>query len=242
MLTTRALQPEVMDDPALEQAQHVAALRGLARIHWLTGTARSLWNPVRTLIQSESLRELTIMDVGCSDGWLLRQIWKRAQATDCKVRLIGCDFSMRALELCEQACQRDGIPIELHGVDVLRQLLPGPADVVINSLFLHHFKEAEVVRILVQFKHAARKLVVVEDLIRSRLGYGMCLLGVRALTRSRVVHIDGPLSVRAAFTLVEMRQLLQQAAMTDADLRKTWPERFQIQWRPDGSESYARFE
>lgn len=79
---------------------------------------------------------------------------------------------------------------------------------------------------------AARRLVLIEDLLRSRLGYALCWAGVRLLTRSQVVHVDGPLSVRAAFTMQEIKGLLDQAHWSGAQLVHRWPERFVIQYRP----------
>lgn len=128
-------------------------------------------------------------------------------------------------------------------MDVTTQPLPTTADVVINSLFLHHFEPADVVRILASMSAASQRLVIIEDLLRSRLGYALCWLGVRLLTRSKVVHIDGPLSVRAAFTLDEIGELLSQAAWSNARLAQRWPERFVIQYQSPqavSSEQLAR--
>ena len=44
--------------------------------------------------------------------------------------------------------------------------------------------------------------------------------GLRILTRSRICHIDGPLSVRAAFTLQEMQELATRAELTGATLTR----------------------
>lgn len=46
------------------------------------------------------------------------------------------------------------------------------------------------------------------------------------LSRSKVVHFDGPQSVRAAFTLPEIRSLATRAGLQDIELRTSWPCRF----------------
>lgn len=235
MLSQRQLQPEIMDDPSLDSQAHAAALRGLQRVHRLSGTVGRLWRPIERLITSQRLEQLTVMDVGCGDGWILRQLWQRAARRGCRLQLVGCDFSSRALELCGQACERSAIPISLHTVDVTQQPLPGPADVVINSFFLHHFTEAEVLSILRQMAASTRRLLVIEDLLRSRLGYALCWVGVHALTRCRVVHVDGLLSVRAAFSAAEIANLLQQSNLASARVDKRWPERILITWQPASS-------
>ncbi len=219
-----------MDDPALGAAEHAAALRGLQRVHRITGTVGRLWRPIEHLLKTEGLKELSVMDVGCGDGWMLRQLGDCARQRGYKLHLVGCDFSARALELCGAAFTQADVPIELHQVDVLQHALPGPADVVINSLFLHHFADEDVVSILEQLAAQAGRLLLIEDLQRSRLGYALCWLGVHMLTRCRVVHVDGPLSVKAAFSLSEARELLDRAGLREARISCHWPERFVITW------------
>ena len=223
-----------MDDPALDAGEHAAALRGLRRVHAISGTSGRMWRPIQRLLTTCRLSELSVMDVGCGDGSMLRQLWQLARRSGCKLHLHGCDFSQRALDMCTAACEQAGIPVSLYHVDVLRQPLPGPVDVVINSLFLHHFDNDQIVPLLRQMATRTRRLLLVEDLLRGRLSYTLVWLGVRLLTRCRVVHVDGPLSVKAAFTQQEMRRLLNQAELKTASLGKHWPERMFITWEiPD---------
>ena len=53
-------------------------------------------------------------------------------------------------------------------------------------------RSPDVVRLLKGMAAKARCLVIVDDLIRSRLGYAMAWIGTRLLSRSWVVHHDGP--------------------------------------------------
>jgi len=74
--------------------------------------------------------------------------------------------------------------------------------------------------------------VIVDDLIRSRLGYALAWAGTRLLSRSWVVHTDGPLSVRAAFTPEELLRLAERASLSGAALQRFWPERQRLIWSP----------
>jgi len=235
-LKKRQLEPEIMDDPLLSDAEHERALQGLARVHWLTGSTERLWLKLLPLLkQRPSGVPLRVLDVGCGDGLMLRQLSVKCQRQGLPFHPIGCDFSERALAMTTTAARRDGLEIELHRVDITQQALPVEADVIICSLFLHHFSEPQVVAILQKFIASARQLLLIEDLLRSPLGYYLCWLGVHVLTRSRVVHTDGLLSVRAAFTLPEIQGLISQAGITGARLSKHWPERFFLEWQPEGT-------
>lgn len=231
-LEERHLQPELMDDPKLPESEHQQALRGLERVHRVSGTTGRLWRTVlRAMPASATDRPWRILDVGCGDAFVLRGFAQRAASAGRSVELIGCDFSRTALQLARRAAAADGVELELHQVDVLQQTLPIRADVIMCSLFLHHFQNAQILQILVNFRRNADSQVIIEDLVRSWQAYWLCRLGVRLLTRSHVVHIDGPLSVRAGFRESELRRLLEQAEMGDAKINRRWPQRLLIEWQ-----------
>ena len=228
-----------MDDPALSDQEHQQALRGLQRVNFITGTTGRMWKHLQPLFQRAGNKPLRVMDVGCGDGLLLLQLAVRARQHGLSLQPIGCDFSERALELTRRAADSDDIAIELHQVDITQQALPTSADVVLCSLFLHHFTDTEAVAILEKFTAASRQLCLVDDLLRSQLGYYMCWVGIHLLSRSRVVHVDGLLSVRAAFSIDEVERMAVQAQLGRMRIRRHWPERFLLEWTPDVSRQHV---
>ena len=80
---------------------------------------------------------------------------------------------------------------------------------------------------------AARRLLLVNDLERSLVGLLLAVAGTRLLTRSPVVHYDGPWSVAAAFTVAEARRLARAAGLAGARVTRCWPWRWQLTWRPE---------
>jgi hypothetical protein len=74
-------------------------------------------------------------------------------------------------------------------------------------------------------------MVLVNDLVRSRIGYILAFAGSRVLSRSPIVHFDGPCSVAAAFTRDEARQMAQRAGLEGARVDWRWPWRFLLQWQ-----------
>ena len=89
-------------------------------------------------------------------------------------------------------------------------------DVVVYSLFLHHFEVSDDVIILGEAARVARRGIVVDDLSRSRLVWLVTWIVTRPFGRSRIFHVDGPRSVAAAFSKDEMIELARQAGLLDA--------------------------
>ena len=75
--------------------------------------------------------------------------------------------------------------------------------------------------------------LLVHDLIRSRLDLLLTWIGTRLLSRSAIVHIDGPLSVGGAFQLDEVAHLATAAGLAGAQISRFWPERFLLSWSRD---------
>ena len=66
--------------------------------------------------------------------------------------------------------------------------------------------------------------------LRSLAGWLLAHTAGRLLTTSRVVHVDGPRSVAAAWTRAEILALAQRAGLGDAIYRAYWPCRFLLTW------------
>ena len=115
-------------------------------------------------------------------------------------------------------------------MDALSDPIPEGYDVLTCSLFLHHLDEDEAVLLLGRMAAAANRLILVDDLARSRSGSWLAWLVCRALSRSRVVQYDGPASAAAAFTPAEALALASQAGLEGATIRRHWPSRFLLSW------------
>ncbi len=231
--------PELMDDPGLPEAEHLRALGGLARINAISGTAARLATAIgRRLGDGRArARPLEIMDVACGGGdvtvGLARRLAARCGAA--KVRVVGLDVSPRAVERARRRAAGGSEPVSFEVRDVVADGCPS-CDVVVSSLFLHHLDDAAARAVLAACAAAARCGIVVSDLIRSRIGLALAVAGTTFLSRSHVVRTDGPLSVRAARTAPEYRDLFAAAGLPAAAVRRVWPERVIVEWwRPEAT-------
>ncbi|NNJ26123.1 methyltransferase domain-containing protein [Alienimonas chondri] len=243
-LARRRVEPEVMDDPDLDPAAHRQALAGLKRLNAMSGTTGSLARALTPILQNVTGRTPRVLDVACGGGdgavALAEQLSTRLRRT---VEVDGCDLSPVAVGEANQLALQAGFDADFREADALAGPLPTPADpepggehydAAVSSLFLHHLQDDDAPRVLRNMAEAANAIVI-SDLRRTRLGLAMAHVACRALSRSPVVHYDGPQSVRAAFTVEEFVRVADAAGLKGYEIRKVWPQRFLLIWeRGDG--------
>ncbi len=230
-LSQRHLQPELMDEPSLDRQLHRQALQGLGRVNWISGTVTTLWNPIRRLAEQHLEQPLHVVDLACGGGETAIELWHRAQRSGLAVRVSGSDISRTAIDYAVARAEAAQADVTFLQADVLRDPLPIEIDVLYCSLFLHHLEDPDLIALLSRMRESSARIILAIDLARSRLGYALAWWGVRMLTRSRICHVDGPLSVQAAFTPDEIRGLAEQAGLQDTELTRHWPQRYLLTWR-----------
>ncbi|HEX8186410.1 MAG TPA: methyltransferase domain-containing protein, partial [Blastocatellia bacterium] len=122
-----------------------------------------------------------------------------------------------------------GSGVELVRADSLK--LPfavGSFDFVTASLFLHHFKDEDVVQLLSDFARVARRAVIINDLVRNLVPYYFARLTGPVLATSFLTRYDGPVSVLRGFTLDEMKNLAGQAGLRNIEVRRVFPYRLSL--------------
>jgi len=233
-LRQRHLQPEEMDRPDIAEHDFTGSLHALERINWLSGSAGILWRGIRELAREYPDRPLSLLDVASGAGDLPIRLWHKSRRAGIPLDIHGCDRSAHAVRFATQRAQAANADVRFLQVDALNDPLPGEYDIVTSSLFLHHLDEGQAVELLRRMGRAARRLVLVNDLNRCRLGFVFAWVGTRVLTRSRVAHVDGPRSVEGAFTPREALELAYRAGLEGATVARRWPCRFLLTWRKDG--------
>lgn len=140
----------------------------------------------------------------------------RAQREGLQADFSGCDANPLCIQLARDRGASLGLPCSFFAHDAIRDGSFGEYDVVMSSLFLHHLSDDDARLALARMAAAARRAVIVNDLVRSRLNLWMVWAASRLLTRSPIVHTDAVLSVRAAFTCHELLALAESAGLHNA--------------------------
>lgn len=219
-----------MDGPGLDPAEHARALRGLGRINWISRSAAILWPPIARLAAADPDRPVRVLDLASGGGDVPIALARRAASSRLDIRIEGSDANPVAVRFASERAGARDVSVPFQVLDVLRDPIPPGFDVLTCSLFLHHLDPLDAARVLRTMAGSAARLVLVNDLARSRAGYLLAWAGCRLLSRSPVVHHDGPVSVASAFTPAEALRLARDAGLEGATVSPRWPERFLLAW------------
>lgn len=229
-MKTRQRTPEIMDTPGLDRAEHEGALRGLGRINLFSRSVSILWKPIARNARAYPGRKLRVLDLASGGGDVARGLARRAKAAGLPVEVHGADLSEQAINFASERAQSEGLNVRFFALDAITDTLPTDYDVLTCTLFLHHLSNEDASKLLGKMAASARKMVLVDDLIRSQLGYTLAWTGCRLLSRSKMVHHDGPASVLSAFQVKEVRAMAEAEGLSGATIRTHWPERFLLSW------------
>jgi 2-polyprenyl-3-methyl-5-hydroxy-6-metoxy-1,4-benzoquinol methylase len=215
-----------MDQPGLDEREHREALAALRRINVLSRSVPAFWPPIRDFCRERRRengeRPVRLLDLATGGGDLPVLLWKRARREGFHLEVAGCDRSPSAVSWAIAGAARAGAAATFFEHDAIAGGIPPGYDILMSSLFLHHLGEEDALAFLRALGLAGR-LVVLDDLTRGASGWALAYLGVRLLSRSRLAHVDGPISVEGAFTADEVSALACRAGWRDFRVRTRWP-------------------
>lgn len=218
-----------MDDLACDGEVVFQTLRELDVInHWLGGNAVTI-NALKKrwrIIPKEDT--ITIADLGCGSGEMLRIISKLAEGENRKVKLIGFDANAHIIEYARNH-SREFPTISFESTNVLsKEFQDQQFDFVLATLFMHHFNERELIEIFSSLKRQTRSAIIINDIHRHPLAYYSIKWLTQLFSRSAMVRFDAPLSVMRAFKKREFDSVMRKSSITDYSIKWKWAFRWQL--------------
>jgi 2-polyprenyl-3-methyl-5-hydroxy-6-metoxy-1,4-benzoquinol methylase len=216
-----------MDQPSTSPEVYARCLRDLSRVNAFTFTHRATLSWIAKVTHTVPKDQpVSILDVACGHGDLLRAIGAWAKRTGRDLRLEGIDLNPGSAAVA-QAAIPPGMSILYRSGDVF-QFSPDPRpDLIVTSQFTHHLTDAQLVQFLRWLDaHAAMGWCIV-DLHRHALAYYGFPVLARIAGWHRIVRQDGQISVARAFRKSDWTQALSKANVS-ADIKWIFPFRYRV--------------
>jgi len=216
---------EIMDDFNLPSAEVAPVLEGLGKMNALFGGHKNIINLLNKLSVSTGY---SVSDWGCGGGDTLIAIAKWAESKQIDLNLNGVDAAQAAVNYARKQA-KDYSNINFIQADVIDEAyLIKPADVIICSLFTHHFDDERWIKLIKNMQASAQKGIIITDLHRHWLLYHAIVLITRVFTSNAMAQNDGPLSVKRGFKRHELLALLKKAQIDNFKLTWRWPFRWEL--------------
>ncbi len=230
-LSRRSVDAEIMDDLSCAGPIVDQTLRELDIINrWLGGnqiTLDGIERIVRNLASKQS-GPISIADLGCGSGELLRRMAEAGRRQRIPLRLVGIDANPNIVEFASNHC-RDYPEITFQAINVWSPEFANQRfDILTGTLFFHHFDDEALGVLLKQLSSQAGHAILINDIHRHWLAYYSIRFLTRLFSKSSMVRFDAPLSVRRAFNRNDWRRIIARAGIDAYLLSWKWAFRWKI--------------
>jgi SAM-dependent methyltransferase len=212
-LSRRSHEAEWLDGPNLSPEELEGALHDLARFNGAMFGHRPVLSWLRRAIRSAPAgKPLTLIDVGCGYGDLLRVIRRWSRRRGLSIALRGVDLNPETVRIA-RAATRESDQIDYEVANIFEYRSAAPVDLIVSSLVAHHLSDSLIVDFLRWMETTARRGWLVCDLERHPVPYYFIgLAGKLTRLHPMVIH-DGRISVARSLTRSEWMERLEAAGV-----------------------------
>ncbi|WP_165731441.1 methyltransferase domain-containing protein [Polaribacter sp. 20A6] len=223
----RTDKEELMDDFSIGGDLLRDTLDKLENINrYLGGNLVTLNSLKKVLKNHPKEQELTIVDIGCGHGDILRDVAKFGRKKGYKMKLLGIDANPTAIAYANELSA--AFPeLSFKTEDIFSEAFKNRQfDVVLATLFLHHFKEEQLVSFLGNTLKQTKIGIVVNDLHRHKLAYYLFML-LSLFIKNKMIIEDGLTSVLRGFKRKDLEGVSQKLNVKP---QISWKWAFRFQW------------
>lgn len=198
------------------------SLADIARINRFLGGARPVCDAVWQLVERQNLARATLVDIGTGNADIPRRLAREAQKRGFNLHIVALDLSARHLQIAREITPKNA-KIDLAGANAFAlPMREKSVDIVIASLFLHHFRAPQIEELLKEFGRVARAGWIINDIERAPLPLWFFRLTRPIFARSWITRYDGQASIRRAYTRREIENLAPYGASSKAHFPFRW--------------------
>ena len=225
----RTQETEIMDDFLLQGEELRSALDQIAKINQLLGGNNLTLNATKKLLKKAGItKTITIADIGCGNGDMLRMLANYGKKNNISFKLIGVDanaFTINYAKTLSTAYSN----IEYLCLDIFSEDFDElKYDLVLCTLTLHHFSNEQILNIITTFNKNAALGVVVNDLHRSKLAYRLFQIICFVFNLNSMSREDGLVSILRGFRKKELEAFSKKLNLKNYTISWKWA--FRYQW------------
>ena len=231
--TYRTDTSEIMDDFTLEGEVLREALDKIASINRLLGGNNITLQGIKELLkQIPKSKVITIVDIGCGNGDMLRVLDEFGKKKGYTFNLIGIDANDFTIKHAANLSKNySNISYQCEDVfdERFNQL---KYDIVLCTLTLHHFKDIEIDTLLDVFYTNASIGIVINDLQRSSVSYRLFQALCFVFCLNAMSREDGLTSILRGFKKEELETFSKKLGFKKYKIHWKWAFRYQwIIWK-----------
>ena len=218
-----------MDDFSLQGEELRDALDQIARINQLLGGNKITLHGIKKLLkQSHKAKIITIADIGCGNGDMLRMLAKFGQKNKLNFKLIGIDANEFTINYAKKLSTAYS-NIEYQCVDIFSEDFKNiQCDIILCTLTLHHFTNEQILNIITIFRNNAATGIIVNDLHRSKIAYRLFEMICFIFNLNSMSREDGLVSILRGFKKNELEEFSKKLNLKNYTISWKWA--FRYQW------------
>lgn len=225
----RSVEEEIMDDFDLKGEILDLLLSDLRNVNtWLGGTSITISGIKKLLAGIPKNRTISILDIGCGDGAILRECLRVGQKEGYSFRIIGVDANQNIIETAKKRTEESAEIRFIHTNVFSETFNEIDFDIALCTLFLHHLSDSEIKMLLNKIIVKAKVGLVINDLHRNRIAFSLFKIFGRLFLKTKIARHDGLVSIARGFKRQELGAFSQNIPNVESRLKWRWA--FRYQW------------
>ena len=217
-----------MDDLECSGEVVIQTLKELDYINRKLGGNHISIQSLSQLIPKNHKGEVTIVDLGCGGGDILKEMAEWGRKRNIKLQLLGVDANPAIIEYAKENCQ--SYPeISFEAVNIWsEEFSVRKFDIYHSSLFTHHFTEQELIKLFSICYRNCSLGIIDNDLQRHWFAYYSIKWLTGLFSSSSMVQNDAAISVQRGFHKSELINILDKAGIPQFSIDWRWAFRWQV--------------
>ena len=217
-----------MDDLELSSEQLLKNLDEIASINKFLGGHMVALGGIKKIIKALGIQEgesLKIVDLGCGKGDTLQVIQEKIGG-QYNLSLLGIDANKTTVQYAQNSNLQENILIANDFIDE-KNISKIEADIMVFSLFLHHFNDNEISDLLGSIDRKKVRAILINDLERSVIALILYKFISFVFNLDPMTKYDGYLSIKKGFIKHELSLMIDKIFKKHSISRK-WAFRYQV--------------